>query len=98
MFRRNASFKTAGVTTEQIVSTKPCWVFGLYPELLTTGTIILRDQKTAAGGTATHTCAIGLPQVGKTWSPGGIFFGAGLTIQISVATDLTVVTYQPVVS
>lgn len=89
-------FRTAAVTTEQVVCAKPCWVYGLTPELTTTGTITLRNTPTAAGGAVAHLCAIGLTQAGKVFGGGqGVLFDAGLTIHLSVATDLTMITYEP---
>lgn len=37
-------FRTAGVTTEQVVHVGRCVVYGINPELTTTGTIVLRND------------------------------------------------------
>lgn len=87
-------FKTTGVTTEQVISTRPCWIYGITPELTTTGTITLRNQATAAGGASMHVCAIGLTQAGKAFGAWGLYFDTGLTIQLSVNTDITLVQYE----
>jgi hypothetical protein len=87
-----ALFRTAGVTSEQVVFARRCRVFGINPELTTTGTITLRDSATAGGANVIHVCAIGLTQVGKSLE-GAVFYN-GLTVQLSVGTDLTGVTYE----
>lgn len=87
-------FKSGAVTTEQVISALPCWVYGILPELTTTGTIILRNSATAAGATPLHTCAIGLTQNGKLFGAWGLYFDTGLTIQTSAATDITLVLFE----
>jgi hypothetical protein len=87
-------FRSAGVITEQLISSKPCWLFGVKPELTTTGTITLRDGAAAdATGAIKHVCALGLTQQGKDF-PVGVFFQNGLTVQLSVATDLSMIVYE----
>jgi hypothetical protein len=86
-------FRTGAVTTEQVVSDKRCRVWGLRPDLTTTGTITLRNSATAAGSAAVSVSAIGLTQAGKDFD--GMVFPAGLTIHLSVATDLSVLIYEP---
>ena len=81
--------RTVGDTVENIICAAPCILYGIYPELTTTGTITVRDSATAAGVTAKHVCAIGLTQVGKTFD--GIRMQKGLTVQLSVGTDLSMI-------
>lgn len=91
-----AKFRTAGNTNEQVVASTACWLYVITPDLTTTGTITLRDQATAAGG-STNTfkvCAIGLTQAGIAFGDQGVLCSAGLTIQLSVNTDLTLVVYE----
>lgn len=85
--------RTIGDTAENVVCSKPCYVYNLSPELTTTGTITLRDSATAAGATPKHVCAIGLTQAGKDL--GGVLFERGLTVQLSVASDLTLIAFRP---
>jgi hypothetical protein len=92
-------FRPGAVTTEQLVFAGPCVLYGLFPELTTTGTLTVRDGAAADGsGTTRHVCAIGLTQAGKGFGPKGVFFTKGLTIQMSVGTDITLVQFEPVIS
>lgn len=86
--------RTPGDTNENLVHTGPCLVWNISPELTTTGTITLRDAPAAGDGSAVvkHVCAIGLTQAGKNL--GGVLFPRGLTVQLSVATDLTGITWE----
>jgi len=86
-------FRTAGATTEQLVFAGPCMVFGIRPELTTTGTITLRDASATGGSNVKHVCAIGLLQAGKDMD--GVVFKSGLTVQLSVATDLSMISWLP---
>lgn len=96
MTRRAATYRTIADTNENIVSAFAGWLIAIYPDLTTTGTITLRNQKTASGGTPVFTsvCAIGLTQAGKNFGPSGIFCSAGLTIQLSAGTDLCFVLFE----
>lgn len=89
--------RTTGDTAENIVYDGACILYGVYPELTTTGTITIRNNRTAAGGTPAlmHICAIGLLQSGKTFGPLGMLFPTGLTVQLSVASDLSAVVWYP---
>jgi hypothetical protein len=89
------SARTAANTTENVICSSRCRVFGVYPELTTTGTITLRNTATAVGATAKHICAIGLLQAGKTFGPHGAVFESGLTVQLSVGTDLSLIVFEP---
>ena len=95
-FKANGT-RTSAVITEQLIRTGPCIVYGIYPELTTTGTITIRDGAAADGsGTVMHVCAIGLTQAGKSFgSAQGVFFSKGLTIQQSVGTDQMLVVWEP---
>lgn len=88
--------RLAGNTNEQVISNKRCRLYGIYPELTTTGTITVRNQATAAGGSGNikHVTAIGLLQAGKTFGPGAVFEN-GLTVQLSVSTDLSAIVWEP---
>lgn len=85
-------FRTAGNTGEQVVCDGPCKVHGVRPELTTTGTISLRNTKTAAAGTVVSLSAIGLTQAGKDFN--GMVFDTGLTVQLSVASDLSTLIFE----
>lgn len=86
--------RTPGDTGDNLVFAGPCVLFGIYPELTTTGTITIRE---GTGGPVRHVCAIGLTQQGKEFATGnrGIFFGGGLSVQLSVATDLSMIAWAP---
>ncbi len=87
--------RTANATTEQLVISGPCVLYGIFPELTTTGTLTIRDGAAADGsGTTKIVCAIGLTQVGKSFGPKGVRFDKGLTIQQSVGTDQCLVQYE----
>ena len=88
-----AHYRTVGNTNEQVVYAGRCRLHAIVPELTTTGTITLRNQATAAGGASASVSAIGLTQAGKEFE--GAVFEKGLTIQLSVGTDLTSVIYEP---
>lgn len=83
--------RTAGNTTDNVIHVGRCVLYGVYPELTTTGTITFRDGA-AAGGTIKHIAAIGLPQAGKQFD--GVLFEKGLTVQLSVATDLSLLVWM----
>jgi len=85
--------RTAGDTNEHVVHAGRCRVFSICPELQTTGTITLRDAGATGGSNVIHVCAIALTQPGKSLK-GGVFY-SGLTVQLSVGTDLTAITYEP---
>jgi hypothetical protein len=83
---------TTAVTSEVVVCAGRCRLWGLRPNLTTTGTITLR--KGAAGGSDVFSLsAIGLTQAGKDFD--GVVIPNGLTIQQSVGTDLCTVIYEP---
>lgn len=86
--------RTAAVTTEQLIFAGKCVLYGIYPELTTTGTITIRDGAVAdASGVIDHVAAIGLTQTGKAFE--GILMEKGLTIQQSVGTDQMMVVWEP---
>lgn len=88
-------YRTTGNTDEQVVCTRRCLVYSVTPELTTTGTITLRDDAAAGGSNVVHVAAIGLTQAGKTF-PKGVLFERGLTVKLTAATDLTLITFEPV--
>lgn len=88
-------YLTPGDTAEHIISARAGWLYGVWPNLTTTGTITFRNAATAAGGTAFIVCAIGLTQAGKNFGPLGVFFDTGITVQLSVASDLSMIVYEP---
>lgn len=89
------SYRTPGDTAEHVVCAKPCWVYGLSPDLTTTGTITLRNAAATGGSAVMQVSAIGLTQAGKAYAGGqGTFFDTGLTVQLSVATDLSLISYE----
>lgn len=85
-------YHTPGDTAEHVIHAGPCIVWGIIPELVTTGTITLRNTATAAAGTVASLSAIGLPQAGKMFA--GILFDTGLTVQLSVATDISTIVWE----
>lgn len=89
------SARTANSTAEQVLCAGPCFVWGVRPELTTTGTITLRNDSAANGaaGAIMHVAAIGLTQAGKDFD--GALFPKGLTVQQSVGTDLSHITWEP---
>lgn len=88
-------YHTPGDTAEHVIHAGPCILYGVYPELVTTGTITIRNTATAAAGTVASLSAIGLPQAGKSFGGGvGMLFDTGLTVQLSVATDLSTLVWE----
>ena len=87
--------RTAAAITEQVICPGRCILYGIYPELTTTGTLTVRDSATAAASAPVHVCAIGLPQAGKMFYAGAQFLN-GLTIQQSVATDQCAIVWEAV--
>lgn len=88
--------RTTGDTAEHMIFTGRGVLFGIYPELTTTGTITIRDTAAVVAGAAMHVCAIGLTQAGKTFGDQrGILFQNGCSIQLSVATDLSLIKWLP---
>ena len=88
--------RTAADTNEHVICAGPCKLYAILPELLTTGTITVRDSLTAAGGTATRVGAIGLSQAGLDFQ--GATFLKGLTVQLSVSTDLSSIIFEKITS
>lgn len=89
--------RTAASTGEQLIYAGRCVVYGIYPELTTTGTLTFRDGAAAdASGTIFHVCAIGLLQAGKMFGDAyAPRIQKGLTIQQSVSTDQCLVVWAP---
>ena len=90
--------RTDGDTNEHVICAKQCRLMAIRPELTTTGTITVRDYAATGGGAGAivHVCAIGLPQAGKAFGPKGVLMKKGLTIQLSVATDLSAIVWEAV--
>lgn len=84
--------RTAGDTAEHVISAGKCILYGIFPELTTTGTITVRDSATTGGSNVIHVCALGLTQVGKDL--GGVLCLNGLTVQLSVGTDLSAIVWE----
>lgn len=82
--------RSAASTSEQVICATRCVLYGIYPELTTTGTITIRNGE---AGTTKHVAAIGLTQAGKTF--GGVVFDKGLTVQQSVDTDRHLIVWEP---
>lgn len=88
--------RTANSTAEQLIKAGPCILYGIYPELTTTGTITIRDGGVAdASGTIDHVAAIGLTQAGKSFGTFGVYMEKGITVQQSVGTDQMAVVWEP---
>lgn len=89
-------FRTPASVAEQLVHTGPCLLHRVIPDILTTGTITLRDGRAADGtGVVVSLQSAGIPK-GVWLDFGGAWFPNGLTIQLSVATDLCAVVWEPV--
>lgn len=89
-------FRTPASTAEQLVHAGPCIVYGISPDLTTTGTITIRDGAAAdASGAVLSVSAIGLTQAGKQFGQAkGVLCQKGLTVQLSVATDLSLISWE----
>jgi hypothetical protein len=86
--------RSASTTNEQVIFAGRCRLFGIKPELTTTGTITIRDGSAAdASGATKHVAAIGLLQPGKNFN--GVVMLKGITVQQSVASDQMLVEYEP---
>jgi hypothetical protein len=83
--------RTAAVTTEQVISDKRCRLLLVIPEVVTTGTLTLRNGE---AGEIKHIAAIGVPQTGKVF--GNAQFEDGLTIEQSVGTDRCAIVWEAV--
>lgn len=92
---KNGTRLTA-VTTDQVIYAGRCKLYGIYPELTTTGTITVGDHATTAATNIKHVCAIGLLQSGKDFGPDGILMQAGIVVDLSVATDLALIVWEPI--
>lgn len=88
--------RTAGDTSEHVICAVPCVLYGIYPELTTTGTITVRDAAATGGSNVVHVCAIALLQAGKKFGPKGVRMAAGLTVQLSAATDLSAIVWEAI--
>lgn len=86
--------RLSGTTNDQVIFAGPCVLYGVYPELTTTGTIEIHDHATSSDNLI-HNCAIGLLQAGKTFGPKGIFMQNGIVIDLSAATDLATIVWEP---
>lgn len=86
--------RLAGSTNDQVIYAGRCVLYGIYPELTTTGTVEIHDHASTSDNLI-HNCAIGLTQAGKTFGPKGIVMNAGLVIDLSVASDLCLVVWEP---
>lgn len=84
---------TAGDTSEHAVHAGRCRLHSVRPNLTTTGTVTLRSG--ATGGSAVFSLsAIGLTQAGKSFD--GMVTPDGFTVQLSVASDLCTIVYEPI--
>lgn len=86
--------RTAAAVTEQVISSGRCRLWAIVPEVVTTGTLTIRNDSAANGNAALikHLAAIGVPVTGKYFK--GAQFETGLTIQQSVATDQCAVVWE----
>lgn len=85
-------YRTPGDTNEHVVVTGRVRLIAVRPELTTTGTITLRDAAATGGSNVIHVCAIGLTQAGKDFN--GATFLNGISVQLSVGTDLSAIIYE----
>lgn len=86
--------RTAASTNDQIIFAGRCVLYGVYPDVVTTGTITIADDATATGTNIT-VMAIGLLTAGKTYGPKGILMEKGITLKLSVNTDLSLIVWAP---
>jgi len=87
------SYRTPGDTNEHVIHVGRCLVWGVFPENTTNDIITLRDGAVADGsGTTMSVSAAALTQEGKEF--GGVFFGAGLTVQLANALDLSEIVWE----
>lgn len=86
--------RTAGDTNEHVVHEGRCRVHGIFPEVVTAGTITLRNAATTGGSAILVKCAAALPQAGKKTQ--GVLFDTGLTVQLSNAADLSAIVWEAV--
>lgn len=84
--------RTAGDTSEHVVCAKRCRLLAVIPDLTTTGTVTLRNAATTGGSNVVSVSAIGLLQQGKHFD--GATLDSGLTVQLSVGTDLCTIVYE----
>ena len=89
------SYRHTGTASETVISTVPSFLLAIIPDATATGTVTMRSAATASGSTAMSISAIGLTQQGKQFGPFGVVYGAGITIQNSVAGDACVVVWMP---
>jgi hypothetical protein len=87
--------RITNTTDETVVSADRCRLIAIVPEATTLGTVTIRDAATAGGSNVKHICAIGLTQVGKSFSQRGVRFASGLTVQLSDNTDDVAVIWAP---
>jgi len=87
--------RSAAVNTDQVIFAGRCVLYGLYPELTTTGTITITDHASATGTGDIHVTAIGLLQAGKTFGPKGVIMQKGIVIKQSVGSDQNLVVWEP---
>lgn len=83
---------TAADTNEHVVCDKRCRLYGLRPNVTTSGTITLREGRTTGGSAVFSISAIGLLQAGKSFD--GLVVD-GFTVQLSNAADLSTIIYEP---
>jgi len=86
--------RLAGVTTDQLIHSGPTILYGIYPEVVTTGTVEIHDHPSTSDNLI-HNMAIGCLTAGKTFGPNGIILGSGLVIDLSAATDICLVVWEP---
>lgn len=89
-------YRHTGTTNETIVFGAGAILHAIIPDAATAGTVIVRDQATAAGGTTYVTSqAAALPVAGVTFGPFGIKLLNGLTVQLSNGADKVCIVYTP---
>lgn len=86
--------RLAGTTDDQVIYAGRCVLYGIYPELVTTGVVEIHDHATTSDALI-HTIAIGCLTAGKTFGPKGVIMNAGIVIDLTAATDLCLVVWEP---
>jgi hypothetical protein len=82
-----------GNTTETVITSAPCFVYG-FIGVVGTGTLTLRDSATAAAATSPFP-AFTLAVAGRVDFP-AVRFESGLTAQLGTGTDVATIFWRPI--
>jgi len=90
----NKTFFNPDATTEQVISSVPCFFYGVVGKVGTGGTLTIRDSAVVAGSATdfpVYTLAVGT----HINMPGGVRMESGLTLQCGTGTDEVTVFWRP---